>query len=114
MLSSMSIRAHLDRGALLENLVYMHLRRRGAQIEYVATSGGSEVDFVVTPSGRGARELIQVSWSLERPDTRAREVGGLSEAMKELRIANGTIVTRLEEGTEGRIRIVPVWKWLLD
>jgi uncharacterized protein len=114
MLSSMSIRAHLDRGALLETLVYMHLRRRGAQVEYLVTSDGHEVDFFVTPSGRGERELIQVSWTLERPETRSREIDGLSEAMKELRVANGTVVTWLEEGSEGRIRIVPVWKWLLD
>jgi uncharacterized protein len=114
MLSSMSVRAHRDRGALLENLAYMHLRRRGARIEYLITSGGKEIDFVVTPSGRGARELIQVSWTLEHPDTRAREVDGLSEAMRELRIPKGTVVTWLEEGREGRIRIVPAWKWLLE
>jgi predicted AAA+ superfamily ATPase len=113
MLSAMSFRAHLDRGVLLENLAYMHLRRREARIDYLVTSGGSEVDFLVTPSRREARELIQVSWTLEQPDTRAREIGALSEAMKELRVARGTVVTWLEEGREGRIHIVPAWKWLL-
>lgn len=117
LLSAMSIRATMDRGALLENLAYMHLRRRAAQITYLLTSTGQEVDFVIDSSSRGSRggrELIQVSWTLEHPDTRARELGALSQAMKELRVRTGTVVTWLEEGTEGRIRIVPVWKWLLE
>jgi len=114
LLSAMSIRAALDRGALLENLAYMHLRRRAARIAYLITSAGQEVDFVVDSSSRGGRELIQVSWTLERRDTRARELGALSEAMRELRVRSGTVVTWLEEGTEERIRIVPAWKWLLE
>ena len=114
MLSSMSVRAHLNRGALLENLAFMHLRRRGARVEYLVTTGGKELDFVVTPSSPGARELIQVSWTLEHQDTKAREIDCLSEATRELGIQNGTVVTWLEEGREGRIRIVPAWKWLLE
>lgn len=114
LLSAMSSRVTLDRGALLENLAYMHLRRRKTRIAYVVTSAGQEVDFVVDSSSRGGRELIQVSWTLERPDTRARELGALSEAMKELKVRSGTVVTWLEEGREGRIRIVPAWKWLLE
>jgi hypothetical protein len=114
MLSAVSVRSHLDRGALLENLAFLHLRRRGARIEYFLTGGGKEVDFLVTPSERGTRELIQVSWTLTQHDTKLREIGGLLEAMKELRIRSGTVLTWLEEGREGRIRIVPAWKWLLE
>jgi len=114
LLSAMSIRATLDRGALLENLAYMHLRRRAARITYLVTSAGQEVDFVVDSSSHGGRELIQASWTLDRPETRARELGALSQAMKELRVRTGTVVTWLEEGKEGRIRIVPAWKWLLE
>jgi predicted AAA+ superfamily ATPase len=58
--------------------------------------------------------VIQVSWTVASPETRARELGSLSEAMRELRVKRGTVVTWLEEAREGGIRIVPAWRWLLE
>ena len=49
LLGAMAFHALEDRGALLENLVYMHLRRQGLVPEYYITQAGSEVDFVVLP-----------------------------------------------------------------
>jgi predicted AAA+ superfamily ATPase len=43
----MSLRMTDDRGALLENLVYMHFRRQGLTPEYYVTKIGAEVDFVL-------------------------------------------------------------------
>ncbi|MEN8150292.1 MAG: ATP-binding protein [Planctomycetota bacterium] len=115
LLEAMSPPTAADRGARLENLVFLHLRRSGHRPEYYLTKSGREVDFVVTPEGRGARRLIQVCWDLADPDTRAREVTALREAMRELRIRSGTIVTWLDEdSSEEGIRIVPVWRWLLS
>ena len=111
----MAFHATEDRGALLENLVYMHLRRQGMVPEYYITQTGSEVDFVVLPDAGGERQLIQVCWSLDQPHTRQREVAALLSAMDELRVQRGSIVTWLDADTsDDRLTIVPAWQWLLE
>lgn len=103
-----------DRGALLENAVYTHLRRRGLRPEYVVTSSGSEVDFFVEDRGATDRRLIQVCWTLDEEETRRREVDALREAMKELSLNSGMVVTWSEEGRiEDGIEALPAYKWLL-
>ena len=43
-----------------------------------------------------------------------REVKGLVSAMDELSVSSGTIVTWDDETMiDSRIKVVPVWKWLL-
>ena len=115
LLDAMSLCMTGDRGARLENLVYMHLRRRGHKVEYYLTGRGAEVDFVVSPEGGGERQLIQVCWDLRDADARKRETSVLEDAMRELRIGSGTIVTWLDlDSSDDRVRIVPAWRWLLD
>ncbi len=115
LLDAMSLCMTRDRGARLENLVFMHLRRGGHQVEYYLTKSGAEVDFVVLPERRGARRLIQVSWDMSNPETRKREMTALREAMRELRIRTGTIVTWLDEDlSDDRVRVVPAWRWFLE
>ena len=103
-------------GHLLENIVFLALRRNEKKIYYHRTKGGREVDFVVPK--KGGVELVQVSESLTSPATREREIRALKEAMCELGVKTGTIVTRTEEGVEqtdaGDILIQPVWHWLLS
>ncbi len=113
LLDALSFRITEDRGALLENLVYMQLRRQGLQPEYYVTEAGTEVDFVITPA-RGKRALIQVCWTLADPKTREREMSALRAAMRELRVRRGTIVTWQEEShmADG-VELVPAWKWLV-
>ena len=66
-------------GHALETCVLLELDRRGAEVGYVRTPGGSEVDFLVRyPAGR--EELIQVCASLDDPVTRERELRALAEA----------------------------------
>ena len=52
------------------------------------------------------------------PQTRKREIAALAEAMAELKLTSGTIVTRSEEekidGKFGTIDVVPVWRFLLN
>jgi len=60
------------------------------------TRTGREVDFIVPVRGR-PRMLVQVCASLADPQTRKRETAALSEAMAELGLAAGTIVTRNED-----------------
>ena len=104
-------------GHLLENLVFMALRRSTPEIRYFKGANGREVDFVARMSD-GSRMLIQVCESLVEPRTRKREVTALNRAMTELGLRAGTIVTRDEEETipvdAGRIDVVPAWRFLLD
>jgi len=106
-----------DRGALLEDLVYLHLRRHGDTIEYFRDEKGFEVDFVVRDALSGeVTELVQVCWSLEAEATRKREFRGLNSAMKQLRCRNATIVTWQDESslsTEKDVRILPAWRFLV-
>ena len=75
------------------------------------------MEFIVPPRNR-VRMLIQVCESLAEPQTRKRETAALSEAMAELGLKSGTIVTRSEEeqiDAGGRaITVVPIWRFLLD
>jgi predicted AAA+ superfamily ATPase len=131
----------VNSGHLLENLVFTALRRVSSDIYYFKTKGGLEVDFIVPlrehASGQ-EKMLVQVCESMALPQTRKREVAALREAMAELGIASGTIVTRNEEDNievelpmprspaldsmagrsrrpgRGKIAVVPAWRFLLE
>jgi uncharacterized protein len=114
LVQAMSLRITQDNGALLENLVFMHLRRHGLRPDYCVTSTGTEVDFVFNTPAQGEQQLIQVCWDLSDSKTRNREVQSLLQAMRELGSSRGTIVTWLDEGSPvDGIDVVPAWKWLL-
>ena len=104
-----------DWGHLLENVVFLELRRRGGSIDYYRTARGREVDFLKTDM-YGAKKLIQVCASFSAKSTRNREISALTEAMDELGIETGTIVTLSEEEsieTEcGKIHAIPAWLWI--
>jgi uncharacterized protein len=104
-----------DDGYILENLVYLDLRRRGPISGYHLTASGREVDFV-----HGAGDelgLVQAAASIADASTRDRETRALTEAMAELGVRSSTIVTLDEEHTirtdQGSIEVVPAWRWLL-
>lgn len=106
----------INDGHLLENIVFLALRRSGVKVYYHRTKGGREVDFAVP--GKDGVELVQVCESLKATATRERELRALSEAMLELGVKRGTVVTRSDEGSEqtaaGEISIQPAWRWLLS
>jgi predicted AAA+ superfamily ATPase len=115
LLGAMSFRMTGDQGAILENLVFLHFRRRGVHLEYYLTGDGIEIDFVVAPDVQKERQLIQVCWDISNPETKRREVTALLKGMKELGLKRGTIVTWLDEDlSDERVQILPAWKWLLD
>lgn len=71
-----------DWGHLLENLVYLDLRRRGYDIFYYRSESGYEVDFALrTPEGE--LRLIQVCAELDSEETLEREQRALREAESE-------------------------------
>jgi len=115
LLNSMSFRNTSDYGPLLENMVFMNLRRNGYDIEYVNSKSGFETDFFARHKVTDKIELIQVCWDISGEKAFNREVRGLKSAMEEFSITSGTIVTWDDEGSlENNISVVPVWKWLLD
>ena len=66
-------------GHALETLVLHELDRRGAELGYVRTVDGFEVDFLARyPDGRS--ELIQVCTHLDAPETAHREIRALQHA----------------------------------
>jgi len=111
---SRSIRS--DWGHLLENFVFLELRRSMDMIEYYRTEKGREVDFIVTDF-TGRKSLIQVCAEMTETETRQRELRALSEAMRECDLDQATIVTLNQEETlemeDGQIRIIPASLWAL-
>ena len=68
-----------DMGRILENIVYLELRRRGYEI-YVGKLGDSEVDFIAI--GAEGEEYYQVSQSVLNEETLKRELASL-EAIRD-------------------------------
>lgn len=104
-----------DKGRFLENLVFLELRRNGRNVYYHKQK--HECDFVIREKNKIVA-AIQVCWSLEVENTRQREVAGLVEAMERYGLTEGMIFTESEEETitlkQLKIRVVPVYKWLLQ
>lgn len=102
-----------DIGRLLENIVYIELKRRHFEIYYYRDV--KECDFLVRKNGVIV-DAIQVCKHLGSPHTRQREVEGLVEAMERYSLKDGTIITENEEEVITimglTIHIVPLWKWL--
>src|SRR5207249_4368840 len=103
-----------DRGRLLENQVFIELKRRKLEVYYHAGKG--ECDFVLR-EGRTIHAAIQVCDELHNQDTAAREINGLMDAMQAYDLKEGLILTANEEEVlekDGcRIQILPIWKWML-
>ena len=102
-------------GSQLENLVFIELKRRGAEIFY--HSNLHEYDFIIR-QGIKITEAYQVTMSISNPETRQREIKGLLEALKTYNLSRGYILTLEEAETitinDKTIQVLPVWKWLLD
>jgi len=126
-----------DAGRILENIVFLELARRGAEVYYFEEK--QECDFIVkneegvrewagagdgtgdgTRLGDGTGEgtrfaAFQVCRELT-DENRLRETGGLMAACRRLALTEGTILTddqEWEEESEGiKITVLPVWRWL--
>jgi len=107
-----SVSGSPDRGRLLENTIYLQLRRSGFEIWYF--KGKKECDFIYRQN-KNLFSAIQVSWQVEQQNEK-REVEGLLEAMNQLNLTEGTIITFDQEDKfhkDGKvIRLIPGWKWM--
>jgi uncharacterized protein len=90
LINANSFNLALNFGKLLENQVYLDLRRQKKEIFFYNTSEGYEVDFV-TKDQEGAYEIIQVVWDQSDSSTMERENRALRAAELELGI-KGKIV----------------------
>ena len=116
--NAVSFRFSEDFGRLLENLVFIELKRREKEIYYYKRKG--ECDFIAK-DGTRISEIIQVTQELNKGN-KERETGGLIEALQECRVKQGLILTedQEEEIVESigrrkiKIKVMPVWKWLLE
>ena len=103
-----------DRGRLLENVVFLHLRMQSKEIYFHKEN--KECDFLVREGNR-IIEAIQVTKTLEDPETKKREIEGLMEAMNAYHLREGIVLTENEQDTikmDGCvISVIPIWKWLL-
>ncbi len=113
MIGALKAKNDAEKGFLLENAVYIELRRGFNKIEYYVTKKGDEVDFFVTDKGTKESRFVQVSFEMSDSGTRARELSALRDARRETGIDDCTVVTWDEEGEEDGIHLVPAWKWML-
>jgi hypothetical protein len=99
----------------LETAVLLELLRREAEVGYVRTTAGFEVDFLVRlPAGE--EQLIQVSAEIGDPGTRDREVRALLAGAAEYPRARLLLVTLTPEAAREvppPIRVVDAAVWLL-
>ncbi len=106
-----------DLGRILENVVYLQLRRQQKEIFYYAEK--KECDFIIRHNGK-ISEAYQVSQTLAEPATKKRKIDGLIEAMENFNLDAGLILTLDEEDNfsvnynakEYQINVMPLWKWL--
>lgn len=101
-----------DNGSLLENIVYLHIRRSHKPGSIYYYKGKGECDFIVAEKNR-AVQAIQVCYKLTG-DNLERELGGLKEAMSALKIPRGLVITMDQEDRFDSIDVLPAWKWITN
>ncbi len=98
-----------DKGRLLENIVYLQLKRDKKEVYYFREK--NECDFVTDT------DVIQVCYELNSQNQQ-REINGLLQACQYFDQRSATLITfdQDNELTENgiSIKVAPVWKWLLD
>jgi len=103
-------------GHALETVVLNELERRQADIAYVKSADGLEVDFLARHAD-SADELIQVCADVSEPATLERELRALTAAAKEypratrrLFVLDRDALTRV---SAPKVRVQPLYEWLL-
>lgn len=108
-----------DTGRMLENVVYLELKRHRHDIYFYREK--NECDFIVKKNNQ-IIAAIQVTMHLKNENTKEREINGLVEAMRQHELQEGLILTEDESGEltqiieqlAYRIYIKPVWRWILE
>lgn len=103
-----------DQGRILENIIFIALRRIYKQIFYL--KGHQETDFIVNEGGD--IQIFNIALNINDKQTREREISGLLEAMKRLDVRKSTLI--VGDGGFDEIKnesftitIVPAWYWTI-
>ena len=112
--NQVSFRFSEDSGKLLENTVFLQLKRSGKEVYYYKNK--RECDFLIKQKTKIV-EAIQVTDVLSAAN-RERELNGLIAAMESCNLKKGLIITRNQDEkfrSQGKeIRVLPIYKWLLS
>ncbi|MFP4402356.1 MAG: ATP-binding protein [Candidatus Nanoarchaeia archaeon] len=104
-----------DIGRILENIVFVELKRRNYEVYYHKNL--KECDFLIKEE-LNITKAIQVTKTLKDTDTRKREVAGLLDACHTYNLKEGLVLTQDEEDEFVEeniiIQVLPIWKWLLS
>ncbi len=117
LIHAFDISGRSNTGRALETAVFVELQRRGAEIGYVKTEEGFEVDFFVRfPEKEEA--LIQVCADVSSEQTLNRELRALEAGSRLFpRAKSIMIVLSLQQAiglsTKG-VRVVPAYQWFLQ
>ena len=115
-------RLPLDRGRLMENLVFQQLKRRqtseaGEEIYYYRDNENLEVDFVIKHDST-VSELIQVTYQSNSNNIKNREVDSLLKVGKQLHCENLTVLTwdvsDVKQFSGQKVKYIRLWEWLLE
>ncbi len=102
-----------DKGKMLENVVFLELRRKFKDIFYFQEK--NECDFIIKERDK-ITNAIQVCFDFNE-ETKDREINGLIAALKEFGLTRGLILTYDQDdefSVEGKkITVLPTWKWML-
>ena len=101
-------------GRLIENMVFLALRRSTREIYYYTSPAGFEVDFYLPET----RQLIQVAQNLNDSTTRERELRALLDSMRSLRQSKVLILSDTNstpiESNGFTINVQSLAEWLLE
>ncbi|MFA4888721.1 MAG: ATP-binding protein [Candidatus Omnitrophota bacterium] len=105
-----------DKGKLLENAVYQHLRKREGEVYYFSEK--KEVDFVYK-QGLKVRELVNACYSLQDKETLLRECESLEAGMRYFRLKQALLIVaegerRVLDVGAGKILVCPFVEWALS
>ena len=103
-----------DKGKMLENIVFIELRRKYKNLFYFQEKG--ECDFLVKEKEK-ITQAVQVCYEFNE-ENKGREINGLIEALNRFKLKEGLILTFDQDDEfdiDGKkIILKPVWKWMLE
>ena len=101
-----------DYGKMLENLVFLCLRKKYKDIFYFQEK--NECDFIIKEKDK-ITKAFQVCFDFNE-DNKDREINGLLEALEKFNLKEGIILTYKQDDEfkikDKKIKVLPVWKWL--
>lgn len=103
-----------DYGKMLENLVFLSLRKKYKDIFYFQEK--NECDFIIKEKDK-ITKAFQVCFDFNE-DNKDREINGLLEALEKFNLKEGIILTYKQDDEfrikDKKIKVLPVWRWLLE